>query len=171
MAVSSHLYGLVYDFCSSARNFAHWRHFQPPQSGFLQIPPHDGHPCLRLTVPTTKSVGDFHPQVVAHAGRTTKYPPPPKGEGGYIVFILPVCGIYTASPCLAAGLNPSPVRHVSTGNRGFNTVWTSRLHCIIMYAENACQRRRMRREQARSFCLMPATEIQLRILKQKGLGG
>ena len=37
--------------------------------GFLQIPPHDGHPCLQLTVPTAKPVVDFHHQVIAHAGR------------------------------------------------------------------------------------------------------
>ena len=42
-----------------------------PTSGFLQIPPRDGHPCLRLTVPTAKSVADFHRQVIAHAERTT----------------------------------------------------------------------------------------------------
>ena len=66
------MYGLICGFCSSARNFAHWRTFQPPQSGFLQIPPRDGHPCLRLTVPATESVVDFHHQVVAHAGRTNK---------------------------------------------------------------------------------------------------
>ncbi|WP_220693853.1 hypothetical protein, partial [Salipaludibacillus neizhouensis] len=41
-------------------------------SGFLQIPSHDGHPCLPLTVPTTKSVVDFHHQVVRHAGHTRK---------------------------------------------------------------------------------------------------
>ena len=41
-----------------------------PASDFLQIPPHDGHPCLRLTVPTAKSVADFHRQVIAHAERT-----------------------------------------------------------------------------------------------------
>ena len=64
--------GLICDFCSSARNFALRRTFQPPQSGFLQIPPRDGHPCLRLTVPATESVVDFHHQVVAHAGRTQK---------------------------------------------------------------------------------------------------
>ena len=46
-----------------------------PQSSFLQIPPHDGHPCLRLTVPTAKSVVDFHHQVIAHAGRTPLTPP------------------------------------------------------------------------------------------------
>ena len=43
-------------------------------SGFLQIPPHGGHPCLRLTVPTAKSVVDFHHQVIAHAGRTGRSP-------------------------------------------------------------------------------------------------
>ena len=48
------------------------RHFAASTSGFLQIPPHDGHPCLRLTVPTAKSVVDFHHQVIAHAGRTKK---------------------------------------------------------------------------------------------------
>jgi hypothetical protein len=54
---------LLCDFCSSDRGFA---------SGFLQIPPHGGHPCLQLTVPTAKPVADFHRQVIAHAGRTTK---------------------------------------------------------------------------------------------------
>ncbi len=53
---------LVCDFCPSVRDFA---------SGFLQIPPRDGHPCLWLTVPTAKSVADFHRQVIAHAGLTT----------------------------------------------------------------------------------------------------
>ena len=48
------------------------RYFLTFTSGFLQIPPHGGHPCLRLTVPTAKSVADFHRQVVAHAGRTQK---------------------------------------------------------------------------------------------------
>ena len=43
-----------------------------PTSDFLRIPPHDGHPCLRLTVPTAKSVADFHRQVIAHAERTIK---------------------------------------------------------------------------------------------------
>ncbi|MGJ9386240.1 hypothetical protein, partial [Salipaludibacillus sp. CF4.18] len=55
------LFSLVSNFCSSPQDFA---------SGFLQIPPHDGHPCLPLTVPTTKSVVDFHHQVVRHAGHT-----------------------------------------------------------------------------------------------------
>src|SRR5699024_9892984 len=54
---------LVCNFCSSVRDFA---------SSFLQIPPRDGHPCLRLTVPTAKPVVDFHHQVIAHAGHTYK---------------------------------------------------------------------------------------------------
>ena len=66
------LSSLIGDFCSSARNFALRRTFQPPQSGFLQIPPHNGHPCLWLTVPATESAVDFHHQVIAHAGRTQK---------------------------------------------------------------------------------------------------
>lgn len=64
--------GLICDSCSSARNFALRRTFQPPQSGFLLIPSRDGHPCLWLTVPAAESVVDFHHQVVAHAGRTEK---------------------------------------------------------------------------------------------------
>ena len=60
---------LICDFCSSARNFAH-RELFIPQSGFLQIPSRDGHPCLRLMLPTTKRIVDFHHQVIAHAGRT-----------------------------------------------------------------------------------------------------
>lgn len=39
-------------------------------SGFLQIPHHDGHPCLRLMLPATERVVDFHHLVIAHAGRT-----------------------------------------------------------------------------------------------------
>ncbi|WP_229666685.1 hypothetical protein, partial [Paraliobacillus quinghaiensis] len=38
--------------------------------GFLQILSHDRHPCLSLTVPTAKSVVDFHHLVITHAGRT-----------------------------------------------------------------------------------------------------
>ncbi|MDT0918735.1 hypothetical protein RNS09_00005, partial [Staphylococcus pseudintermedius] len=41
-------------------------------SDFLQIPLRNGHPCLSLTVPTTKPVTDFHRQDVTHAGRTDK---------------------------------------------------------------------------------------------------
>ena len=54
---------LVCDFCSSGQCFA---------SGFLQIPPHDGHPCLRLTVPLVGPVADFHRQV--------SLPPPQRQE-------------------------------------------------------------------------------------------
>ena len=61
---------LICGFCPLAREFALRWTFQPPQSGFLQIPPRGGHPCLWLTVPATESVVDFHHQVVAHAGRT-----------------------------------------------------------------------------------------------------
>ena len=61
---------LICGSCPLAREFALRWSFQPPQSGFLRIPPPGGHPCLRLTVPTTESVVDFHHQVVAHAGRT-----------------------------------------------------------------------------------------------------
>ncbi|WP_390536669.1 hypothetical protein, partial [Staphylococcus pseudintermedius] len=43
-------------------------------SDFLQIPLRNGHPCLSLTVPTTKPVTDFHRQDVTHAGRTQKKP-------------------------------------------------------------------------------------------------
>ena len=46
----------------------------PLASGFLQIPPRDGHPCLRLTLPTTKRVVDFHHQAIAHGGRTAAAP-------------------------------------------------------------------------------------------------
>src|SRR5699024_12810562 len=56
-------------------------HFAASTSGFLQIPPHDGHPCLRLTVPTAKSVVDFHHQVIAHAGRTNISPSRHRREG------------------------------------------------------------------------------------------
>ena len=48
------------------------RHFSVSTSDFLQIPPHGGHPCLWLTVPTAKSVADLHRQVVTHAERTIK---------------------------------------------------------------------------------------------------
>ena len=44
----------------------------PPQSGFLQIPPHDGHPCLWLILPTTGRIRDFHPIERALTGRTSK---------------------------------------------------------------------------------------------------
>ena len=63
MASSSALQCLLCDFCSSSREFA---------LDFLQIPPHDGHPCHLLTVPTAKPVVGFHHQVIAHAEHTIK---------------------------------------------------------------------------------------------------
>ena len=48
--------------------------FLPMASGFLRIPPHGGHPFLRLTLPATKCVVDFHHRVIAHAGRTQSSP-------------------------------------------------------------------------------------------------
>ena len=65
LASSSSVCRLVCDFCSSGREFA---------SSFFQIPPRGGHPCSSLTVPTAKSVVDFHHQVVVHAAHTTKKP-------------------------------------------------------------------------------------------------
>ncbi|MBQ9088114.1 MAG: hypothetical protein IJY46_04960, partial [Lentisphaeria bacterium] len=41
---------------------------------FFQIPPHDGHPWLSLTVPTDKPVSDFHRRVNARAAHTKKTP-------------------------------------------------------------------------------------------------
>jgi hypothetical protein len=55
--------GLICGFCSSGQDFA---------AGFLQIPPHDGHPCLGLTLLAVKRVADLHRRVSAHAGRTNK---------------------------------------------------------------------------------------------------
>lgn len=57
------LISLICSSSSSGRDFA---------AGFLQIPPHEGHPCLWLTLPTAKCVRVFHPIVIAHAGRTRK---------------------------------------------------------------------------------------------------
>ena len=66
------IYGLICDFCSSGQSFAHWETFQLPKSGFLQIPPHDGHPCLWLALPATGRTRDFHPRERALTGRTAK---------------------------------------------------------------------------------------------------
>ncbi|REH80010.1 hypothetical protein DOS81_07965, partial [Staphylococcus felis] len=52
-------------------------------SDFLQIPLRNGHPCLSLTVPTTKPVTDFHRQDVTHAGRTNKNPRTYKVSGDF----------------------------------------------------------------------------------------
>ena len=83
------LYGLICGFCPSAREFALRWTFQPPQSGFLQIPPRDGHPCLRLTVPATESVVDFHHQVVAHAGRTNERRRLERDDAFFLCFFQP----------------------------------------------------------------------------------
>ncbi|MCX6990789.1 MAG: hypothetical protein NTX49_07005, partial [Chlamydiae bacterium] len=40
--------------------------------GFLQIPPHDGHPCQSLIVPLIGPIEDFHSLVLCHASRTKK---------------------------------------------------------------------------------------------------
>ena len=53
---------IQYSFCSSDR-------------GFIQTTPRDGRHCLGLIVPTTKSVADFHRQVVTRAERTPKQQP------------------------------------------------------------------------------------------------
>lgn len=52
--------------------FAHQGTFQPLKSGFLQILPHDGHPCLWLNLPATGRLRDFHPTERALTGRTAK---------------------------------------------------------------------------------------------------
>lgn len=54
---------LICGFCSSGRDFA---------AGFLQIPPHDGHPCLWLTLLAAKRVANLLRRVRAHVGRTNK---------------------------------------------------------------------------------------------------
>ena len=54
-----------------------WGTFQPSRSGFLQIPPRDGHPCLWLTLPAAGCVRDFHPIERALTGRTTSEKPLP----------------------------------------------------------------------------------------------
>jgi len=63
---------LICEFYSSDRGFA---------SSFLQIPPHDGHPCLWLTVPTAKPVADSHRQAIRHAMHTKKAPSAQMGNG------------------------------------------------------------------------------------------
>jgi hypothetical protein len=60
---SSARYCFICGFCSSVRDFA---------SSFLQIPPHDGHPCSRLMLPATGRIADFHRMVTAYAGHTPR---------------------------------------------------------------------------------------------------
>src|SRR5690606_41582306 len=52
VATSSSIVGLICSFCPSDREFA---------CGFLQIPPHGGHPCLRLTLPTVMACSGLAP--------------------------------------------------------------------------------------------------------------
>ena len=63
-------HGLICDSCSSGQSFVQQETFQLLQSGFLQIPPHDGHPCLRLTLPAAGWMRDLHPLETCAAGRT-----------------------------------------------------------------------------------------------------
>ncbi|WP_373232340.1 hypothetical protein, partial [Cohnella sp.] len=42
---------------------------------FLQIPPHGGHPCLKLMTTTAFAIRDLHPIDNAHAGRHYKKEP------------------------------------------------------------------------------------------------
>ncbi len=61
---SSDCDSLECDSCASGREFAF---------SFLQIPPHDGHPCSWLVVDMSPiPVRDFHPIGTAHAGRTKR---------------------------------------------------------------------------------------------------
>ena len=55
---------LVCGSCSSGQGFAY---------SFLQIPPHDGHPCcLAIHFPLPGYVRDFHPLERAHGAQTKK---------------------------------------------------------------------------------------------------
>ena len=58
-------FDIICDFCPSIRDFAF---------GFIQIPPHDGHPCRSVNIPTAKPVVDFQHRVIAHAGLTEEKP-------------------------------------------------------------------------------------------------
>ena len=58
--------------CKALLRFCPQGHFSVPTSDFFQTPPHDGRPCLRLTVPTAKSVVDFHHQVITRAEHTKR---------------------------------------------------------------------------------------------------
>ena len=55
------------DFCSSDQRFA---------CTFLQIPPHDGHPCCSaIHFPLPGHVQDFHLRERAHGAQTKRAPP------------------------------------------------------------------------------------------------
>ena len=49
---------------------ASWSSGQHFALGFLQIPSHDGHPCLQLMIPLIGLIGNFHPLEICHANRT-----------------------------------------------------------------------------------------------------
>jgi hypothetical protein len=51
LATISNISGLIYSFSSSGQEYAYC---------FLQIPPHDGHPCIQLTLRTAKACSDLH---------------------------------------------------------------------------------------------------------------
>ena len=74
LSVSKHL---LCNFCSSDRGFA---------SNFFQTPPHDGCPCLWLTVPTAKPLADFHRLMITHAEHTTTKQPPGYSDGRFSYF-------------------------------------------------------------------------------------
>ncbi|WP_205012527.1 hypothetical protein, partial [Myroides pelagicus] len=52
VATLSDTLSLIYGFCWSGQGFA---------VSFLQIPPHDGHPCCWLTLPTVKACSGLTP--------------------------------------------------------------------------------------------------------------
>ncbi|WP_390501392.1 hypothetical protein, partial [Staphylococcus pseudintermedius] len=77
-------------------------------SDFLQIPLRNGHPCLSLTVPTTKPVTDFHRQDVTHAGRTKKRLQAHTYNRYYQSdYLLPPVNLSKASFALSTKLPPS----------------------------------------------------------------
>ena len=85
------VFGLICGFCSSGQSFAHQGTFQPLKSGFLQIPLHNGHPCLWLSLPATGRLRDFHPRERALTGRT-KIDLKPLAQGLFRIFRLPFSG-------------------------------------------------------------------------------
>lgn len=57
---------LICDFCPSDQGFAY---------SFLQIPPHDGHPCCSaIHFPLPGHVQDFHLRERAHGAQTKRAP-------------------------------------------------------------------------------------------------
>ena len=72
-------------------------------ANFIVLYPHtrDGHPCLRLTLPATERVADFHRRVIAHAGRTTERTRPGFLPGGF--FVLRLCRALGGGFVIGAG--------------------------------------------------------------------